>query len=154
MSKEEKVEFDTQAYDLWMKKSKEFFASAEKNFKEMLDQDQFHAEKHLKTIQEWLDTMKVQWDSSQLPKDQTIYHHYWQMMANMCHDAAKYMIQEWTKRVDEHHPIKDIHELSELWLSCCHHAYQDALQTKTYQEAYDFMHAATNFWKSVMIMPK
>ena len=37
MIKENKIEFDTNWYELWMKQSKEFYESAEKNLKDMFN---------------------------------------------------------------------------------------------------------------------
>lgn len=153
MNKEDRSHFDANWYDLWMKQNKAFFESAEKNLKEMFESNEFaHPEEHLKQINAWLDTLKHQWDFSQLTKEQKVYQEYWKNMAALCTEASEKMVQEWMKRGSEHHPIKNINELYELWLHCCQNAFQQSLQKKAYQEAYsDFMNSALKIWKSTVV---
>lgn len=154
MNKEgqDKSDFYTNWYELWMKQSQDFFSSAEKNLKGMFEDQSFkNPEAHLKQINEWLETLKTQWEFSQLTDDQKAQQMYWKMMAKMCSDAADRMVSEWIKRSKTDNPIQSIRELYELWLACCQEVYQKALQTKNFQEAYaDFMNAAFKFWQSAM----
>jgi hypothetical protein len=144
MSKENKFGFDTNWYEMWMKQSKDFFSTAQENwFKNPQD--------HLKQIEQWMDTLKNQWEYSQLTKEQKAYQEYWIMMTKMCNEASDLMLKEWIKRSHDNNPIKSIRELYELWLECCHEVYQKSLQSKTYQDAYaEFMNAAAKFWKSAI----
>lgn len=152
MNKEDKVHFDTNWYELWMKQSKEFFESADKNLKEIFGKHSIaNPEEHLKQVEQWLETLKKQWESSQLTKEQKAYQEYWKMMAKMYSDASDMMLQEWIKRSHHDNAIKNIRELYELWIQCCHSVYQKSLQSNAYQEAYgDFMNAAIKFWKDMI----
>lgn len=146
MSTENKYQFDTNWYELWMKQSKEFFESAQKSWFT-------NPQDHLKQIQSWLDTFKKQWEFAQLTEEQKKYQEYWKMMANMCTEASEMMTKEWIKRSHEENPVKDIRELYELWVDCCQNVYQKSLQSNAYQDTYnEFMNAAIKFWKSAMPM--
>jgi hypothetical protein len=145
-----KFDFSTDWYELWMKQSKEFFETAEKNFKGSIDQGSFpNPDEHMKQIQQWLDALKNQWQFVSLNEHQKVYEQYWKNMAKMCNDASLLMLEQWKKRTHEQKPIKDIYELYDLWLASCHEIYENAMRTKSYQEAYaEFMKAALKFWKS------
>lgn len=152
MNKDNPFDIYTYWYDLWMKQSKEFFESANNNLKNMFDQEKesyLNPEEHIKQIQEWLETLKNQWQFIQLNEQQKAYETYWKMMNKMCAEASDMMLSEWMKKTREHQPIKNIHELYELWLNCCNEIYTKAMHSKSYQEAYgEFMNAALKFWKS------
>lgn len=152
MDKGKKFDFNTNWYELWMKQSKEFFDSANKNLNELFGANTFaNPEDHLKQIQQWLDTLKSQWQFIQLNEQQKAYENYWKSMAKMCTDASDLLLGQWIKRSQEQKPIKDVHELYELWLNCCHQVYEKSMQSKSYQETYsEFMQAALKFWKSTI----
>src|SRR5579871_5779021 len=99
MYKDEKAEFKNSWYDLWMKQSNEFFESANKNLKNMFDKDTFaNPEDHLKQIQQWLDSLKSQWQFTQLNDQQKMYENYWKTMSKMCSEASDMMVNQWIKR--------------------------------------------------------
>lgn len=152
MVKQEGSDFYAQWYKLWMEQSKEFFDSAEKNLKNVFGQQAaFASEENKKQINDWLATLKQHWDFAKLSEEQKAYAVYWQKMAEMCKEASDKMVEEWIKRSQENNPIKNAHELYELWLKCCNDIYQKTMQTKSYQEAYgEFMNAAMKFWKNSM----
>lgn len=152
-TKAKKANFDSNNwYELWMKQSKEFFETADKNLKDLFNKGAFvNPEDHLKQIQEWMDTLKNQWQFNQLNDQQKAFENYWKTMMKMCNDASDMMLQEWIRRSRDQHPVKSIHELYELWLNCCHEIYQKSTHSKTYQETYgEFMNAAMKYWKSTM----
>lgn len=150
--KNKKFDFNTNWYDLWMKQSKEFFESANQNLQGMFAQGNYaNPEDHLKQINDWLNSLKSQWQFMQLNEQQKAYENYWKFMAKMCSDASDRMLNQWIKRSQEQRPVKDIRELYELWLNCCNEVYEKAMQSKSYQEAYsEFMKAALKFWKSTI----
>lgn len=153
--KSKNMNFDTNWYDLWMKQSKEFFETADKNLQGVFGKgSSANPEDHLKQIQQWLDVWKNQWQFTQLNEQQKAFENYWKTMAKMCSDASDMMVAEWIKRSHEHNPIKNTRELYELWLSCCHEIYQKSTHSQAYQDTYgEFMNAALKFWKSA-IPPK
>lgn len=150
MSQDKKSEGYTDWYDLWMKQSREFFASADKNLKTMFSSDNYYnPQDHLKQINHWLNTLKNQWAYMQFPDDQDESAIYWKNMNKMCHEASDHMLEQWLKRAREGHPIKSLRELYDLWLECCHEVFERHLQTKAYQDAYgDLMNATFQFWKT------
>lgn len=152
MDKGKKFDFNTNWYELWMKQSKEFFESANQNLQGMFNPESLaNPEEHLKQINQWLNTLKTQWQFVQLNEQQKAYENYWKSMAKMCSDASDMMVQQWIKRSQEHRPVKDVRELYELWIACCHDVYEKAMHSKSYQEAYsEFMKAALKFWKSTI----
>lgn len=137
-------------YDVWMKQSKEFFESANKNLNGVfMPGVSSNPEDHQAQVQEWLETLKKQWQFTHLTEEQKAFANYWQAMAKMCSDASDLMLQQWIKRSQDKNPIKNVHELYELWLQACQEVYQKSLQTNVYQDAYgEFMKAAMQFWKS------
>lgn len=132
---------DTMSYDIWLKQSQEFFKSAETHLKNMFATDQpFNPEEHLQDIQQWLATLKSQWQQQQVAE-------YWQRAVSLCNDVADLMLKEWIKRTQQNEPIHNIRELYELWIHCCHEVYENAMQTKAYQETFGkFMNDALKFW--------
>ncbi len=152
MVKEKKPGLNTEWYDLWMKQSKEFFDSANKNLQDMFEPGAFaKPEDHLKQINQWLETLKNQWKFTQFSEQQKAYENYWKMMSKMCNDASDMMLDKWMERSREDKPIKNIRELYELWLNCCQEIYKKSMVSKDFQEAYgEFMNAALHFWKSTM----
>lgn len=150
--KDEKAEGYANWYDLWTKQSKEFFASADENLKNLFVQDNYlHPEEHLKKITEWLHTLKNQWSFMQFPDDQDNNAIYWKQMNRMYHEASDLMIEQWIKLTRSHKPIRNVRELYHLWLNCCQEIYQKTLNTHAYQEKYgDLMNAAFYFWKNNM----
>lgn len=139
-------------YELWMNQSKAFFESADKNLKDVFGQGAgANPEEHLKQIQQWLETLKNQWQVTQLTEQQKHYAEYWKTMSKMCSDANDMLLNQWIKRTREKHPIQNTHELYELWLNCCSEVYQKAMHSKSYQDAYgEFMNAALQFWKNAI----
>lgn len=152
MGKENESDLYTQWYQLWMEQSKNFLSSADENLKGIFEKSTaVNPEEHLKQIHAWLESLKQQWNFAQLSEEQKAYTNYWQQMSAMYQEASEKIVEEWIKRFKSGDPIKNTHELYELWLKCCHEIYQKSLHTKTYQEAYgEFMNAAMKFWKSSM----
>lgn len=142
----------TNWYELWMKQSKEFFETADKNLKDLFGKNTSASpEDQLKQMQKWLEMWKGQWQCSPLTTQQKAFENYWKSMTKLCNDASEMMIKEWIKRSQDQNPIKNTRELYELWLSCCHDVYQKSTHSKDYQEAYgDFMNAALKFWQSTV----
>lgn len=139
-------------YEIWMNQSKAFFETADQNLKGIFSDTTFsNPEEHLKQIHQWLENLKQQWEFSQLPDEQKAYHLFWQMLTNMFNEASDLMLKQWIKRTEENNPIKNIRELYELWLDCCHEIYQRSLRTKAYQDTYgEFMNSAFKFWQSAL----
>lgn len=152
MSKDDKFNINTDWYELWMRQSKEFFESANKNLGDMFMKNDFaHPENHMKQIHAWLEALKSQWQFNPLNEQQKIYENYWKMMAKICNEASDMMVEQWLKRSQQQNPVKDMRELYELWLNCCHEMYQKSLQSKNMQEAYgNMMNAMMQFWRSSM----
>jgi hypothetical protein len=152
MSKEkDKFDFNQNWYDVWMKQSKEFFDTAEKNLKGVFNQDNLNPQDHMKQINDWMETLKNKWQAMHLDEQQKAYINYWNAMSKMSMDANEMMLKLWMQRSKEHNPIKNIPELYELWLNCCNEVYKNAMHSKSYQEAYgEFMNAAIQFWKSAL----
>lgn len=145
------MNMNTDWYELWMKQNREFFTSAEKNLRDVFSKSGFsNPEEHMNQINLWLETLKNQWQFTQLKTDQKIYEDYWKMMGKLYSDASDMMLAQWIKRTQDKNPVKTIQELYELWLNCCKDVYTKSQQTKAYQEAYgEFMQAALKFWKDV-----
>lgn len=143
---------NTNWYEMWMKQSKDFYSSADSNLKDMFSKGAFEKpEDHLKQINKWIETLKSQWEFSQLTSEQKMYQTYVKMMGKMCSDASDMMVEQWIKRSHEENPVKSIRELYELWLNCCHEVYQKSLQSKAYQDVYgELMNGAFKFWKETM----
>jgi hypothetical protein len=148
----DKFNFDTGWYELWMKQSREFYDSAEKNLKEMFAPGaSANPEENMKLVNQWLDSLKQQWQSAQLGEQQKAFENYWKMMMKMCMDATDMLVQQWTQRARENQPVKSVRELYDLWLNCCNEVYSKSMHSKSYQEAYgEFMNAAIHFWKSAL----
>lgn len=152
MDKEKKFDFNTNWYELWMKQSKEFFDSAEKNLKDVFDKtNSTSSEDQFKKMADWQDMLKKQWQFNHLDEHQKAFENYWKAMIKMSFDASDMMMEQWKKRMDTDNPVKNVRELYDLWLNCCHEIYQKGMQSKSYQDAYgEFMNAAIKFWKSAM----
>lgn len=150
MVKQEQTDIYTQWYQLWMEQSRAFFESADKNLKNMFEANKFaNPEDNLKQINAWLETLQHQWEFTKLTEEQKVYANYWQQMMQMYKEASNKMVEEWIQRSHENNPVKNVHDLYDLWLKSCHEVYQKSMQTKSYQEAYgEFMNAAMKFWKS------
>lgn len=146
----ERNEKDYSAWlDFWSNQSKEFFASAEKNLQAFTGNPMFNPEENKKQIQDWLETLKTQWQNAQFTAQQEAQAAYFKSLNKMCIEASEVMVQTWMKRSKDNDPIKNIRELYELWLNCCHDIYQRSLRTKSYQNAYiDFMNETFKFWQA------
>ena len=147
-----KPQFDPEWYELWMKQTKDFFDTANKSLKDLFAQGSpVDPQQHLKQIDEWLDSLKAQWQSTQLTTDQKAYEAYWKMMSKMYMEATDLMLAQWIKRTQDHQPVTSIRELYDLWLNSCHQVYQKSLQSKSYQDVYgELMNATLKFWKSAI----
>lgn len=139
-------------YELWIKQSKDFFETAEKNLKDLFPQNGFaHPEEHLKQINDWLETLKNQWRFSQLNEQQRVFETYWQATNKMYSEACDLMLAQWIQRSHEDNPVKNIRDLYELWLNCCQEIYKKSMSSKDFQQTYgDYMNAVLHFWKSAM----
>jgi hypothetical protein len=168
--------FNVNWYEIWMKQSKEFFDSANQHLSDIFTahtqfnpQTQFdpqakfdpHAsfnskaqlnpQEQIKQFYAWLETLKNQWQVNQLGEAQKAQQNYWQAMQKMCLDAADLMLKQWMQRNQEDNPIKNVRELYEVWLNCCHEVYAQAMHSKDYQQAYgEFMNASIHFWKAAL----
>lgn len=147
-----KMNMNSNWYDLWMQQNKDFFASAEKNLHGMFEQGkQTKPEDHMQQINQWLETLKSQWQNSTLTEQQKAYENYWRMMSKMCSDASDMMVKQWMQRSQQNNPVNSIRELYDLWLNCCNEIYTKGMHSKSYQDAYgELMNATIHFWKSVM----
>lgn len=152
MDKDKRFDFNTNWYEIWMKQSKEFFESAEKNLKDVFERSGVsNPEDQFKKMQDWQGMLKKQWQFLQLDEQQKAFENYWKAMMKMSMEASDMMVEQWKKRMNTDHPVKDVRELYDLWLNCCHEIYQKGIQSKSYQEAYgEFMNAAIKFWKSAL----
>jgi hypothetical protein len=149
---DEKINIDSNWYDLWTQQSKSFFESAEKNLKGVFDQGgTVKPEDHMQQINSWLDSLKNQWQGHGMMDQQKVYEHYGRMMNKMCTDATDMMMQQWMQRSHQSNPVQNVRELYELWLNCCNEVYSKGMHSKEFQDAYgDLMNATINFWKSMM----
>lgn len=152
IDKDEKSEYLLNWYDLWMKQSKEFFTTADKNLHDIFHGDTFpNPEDHLKQIYKWLDALKNQWQFTQIKDQQKMAEDYWQMMASMCTEASDLLVKQWIQRYREDEPIKNTRDLYALWLDCCQEVYEKSMHSSAYQKAYgDFMNTALKYWKSAI----
>ncbi|RDI40080.1 poly(R)-hydroxyalkanoic acid synthase subunit PhaE [Aquicella lusitana] len=152
MDKESQFDTHSNWYELWMQQSRQFFEITEKNLKDLFTENTLaNPEEHLKQIYQWLEMLKKQWEFSQLSEEQKAYHLYWMMISRMYNEALDMTVNRWINRSRENNPVKNVRELYDLWLTCCHEVYQQSLMTKTYQEAYgEFMNATFKFWQSAL----
>lgn len=142
---------NTDWYEFWMKQNKEFISSAEKNLRDMFSKGEFvNPEDHLQQINKWLESLKQQWQFSQLMHEQKMYQEYWKMVGKFYSDASDMLLAQWIKRTHEKKPLKSIQELYDLWLKCCQEIWQKTQSGKSSQEAYgEWMQAAQKFWKDL-----
>lgn len=140
--------FDMSWYRLWLKQSQAFFDSANQHLREMFAKGQpVNPTEHLDKINIWLETQKAQWITTTNAQKEHAY--CWNIMQKIYSEATDVMAAQWIKRTQENNPIKNVHELYDLWLSCCHEMYQKMLHAKNYHEAYsEFMNKALKFWES------
>ncbi len=145
-------EFNQNLYDMWMEQTKQFFNSADNNLQGLFSKNAFvDPQEHMQQIQKWLDTLQSQWNVMNLNQQQMPLQKYWKAMAEMSTEASELMLKEWIKRTKDDKPIKDVRELYDLWLSCCHEIYAKKIHQPDYQEMYgEFMNAAMTFWKTMM----
>lgn len=147
-----KDQFDSnQWYAMWLQQTQAFFQSADENFKKIFNEQPYmNPEKHRAQLEAWLDTLKQHWQMLQLAEHQKNLQAQWQTMLQMWSDAADLMLKEWLKRgVDQ--PIKNAHELYELWLKCCGDVYKHHLASQKIKDNYNqFVSMATDFWKGVL----
>lgn len=140
-------DFTKNWYDLWMKQTKEFFASAEKNLADLFETT--NSQEQMKLFNLWLKNLKTQWNNIDLSKVQASDQNYWKTMMQWSMDACDLMAKEFAKQNKDDKPLKTIQELYELWLKCFNEIYQKSLQSQNYQAMYaDFMKAAMKFWQS------
>lgn len=144
----EKTETYTDWYALWAKQSQAFFDSANKNLKLFLDQGPaFKPEENRELINNWLESLKTQWEKIPLTDEQKAYANYWTKMAKMFNDASNKMVENWIHTSQTGNPVKSIPELYELWLRSCQEAYSKSLNSQTQEAFTDFMNQAFKFWK-------
>jgi hypothetical protein len=149
-NREHPFHYYTQWYELWMRQTKAFFSSAEENLKNLLaNHAAVDPEDHVQQINQWIESLKKQWKFDPLNEQQRAYEQYWNMMAKLCSDASDLLLQQWIKQFKKKEPIRNVRELYELWLNCCHEVYNKAMHSRQYQEAYgDLLNAAIHFWKT------
>lgn len=141
--------FNANWYEIWMKQSREFYETAEKNFKDTFGKGGMNPEEHMEKIRQWQETLRNTWQFNQLNEQMKPYEKYWNEMAQMCNQAAEKMVQVWIKRSQENDPVKSVRELYDIWLDCCNEIYKKAMQSQQFQQAYgEFMNAALKFWKT------
>ncbi len=152
MVKEKKMEFNTDWYESWMKQSKEFFDSANKNVKNVFPQDGFTTpDENLKQMNQWVEMLKKQWQMTQLMEQQKAFEAYLKMTTKMCNESADMLLEQWIKRSKEKNPVKSMQDLYELWVDCCKEIYKKSMTSKDFQQLYDqYMNAMLQFWKSAM----
>ncbi|HLB41910.1 MAG TPA: poly(R)-hydroxyalkanoic acid synthase subunit PhaE [Gammaproteobacteria bacterium] len=148
--------FDKQVdwYALWIKQSKTFFEASEKNFNGLFDkQTSLGSEEQVQLMRQCLDIFKQQWEFMQLTEEQKAHQVYLRLLKKMYSDASELMFDQWSNRLKQENPIKNINELLDLWLHCCQATYQNMLHSQSFQEAYnDWMNAALRFWESTTSM--
>ena len=152
MTKDNPFEFSAFWYDIWLKQSKDFMATAEKSLKQIFDTNAYtHPQDYMEQIKHWQESLKKEWQHTQFQHQQKAVEDYWKWMMKMCSEATDKTVQDWMKAAKEQHPIKNIQELYALWLNCCHEVYQQSTSTASYQKAYgDMMNSALEFWKTAM----
>jgi len=145
MTTKDKENLHTNWHEIWMQQNAAFLESAKK----YMNENTFsNPEANLKQINAWLENLKMQWETTKFAAEQQAY---WSKMTEMYQDASKIMLEQWIKRSNGNNPIKNIQELYELWLGTCHEVYQQALKTKSFQEAYgDLMQSSLKFWQSAI----
>ena len=142
--------FDMNWYKLWMKQSQEFFDSANKHLRELFARGEpVNPADHVEKINAWLETLKLNWSAASITNEHKDQAYCWNVMQTIYSNAADGMTAQWIQRTQENNPIKNTHELYELWLKSCQEMYQKMLSTKTYHETYsEFMNKALKFWES------
>lgn len=140
----------TDWYSIWLNQSRAFYESANQHLQKLFEtQQEFNPEEHADQVKAWLESMKKQWDFTNLSKNQGDFAQYWQSIAQVSAEASDMLLQEWIKRAREHNPVKSTKELYEMWLNCCQSIYQESLKNEQYHHNYsDFVNTAMKFWKS------
>ena len=139
----------TDWYNIWMKQSELFFTSANDYLKTIFNKHPIDPVAHMQQIEIWLEHLKKQWKLASGGHDHTHYGDYFEMMNKMMNDASELMLKQWIRRVKEHDPVNNVHDLYSLWLKCCHETYQKYMHSHDFQEAYgEFMNTLFKFWKS------
>jgi hypothetical protein len=150
MNKESQKDMYQEWYELWTKQSKAFFDSANENLQHLFsNHSQLKPEDQFEKMQEWLNQLKQQWQKQAFSSDQKNTAAYWSSTLQMFNEAAEQMLQKWAERQHNNDSIKNVHDLYELWLNCCHEVYQKSLKTSSYQETYtNLMNQALQYWKN------
>lgn len=138
-------------YEQWMQQSQAFLTSAEKNLRDVFGNNTSDPLKYMTQIQQWMESMKQQWEFAQLTDEQKAQQVYWKMMTGIYQEAMEMMFKQWVKRTEEKDPVKSIRELYEIWLDCCHEVYQKSLKSQAYQTAFaDMMNASFKLWQQAL----
>lgn len=151
MNKDKKNHQGIDWYEFWNQQSQGFFSAADQHLKDLFSKHTFvNPETHAEQIQQWLDSLKSQWQQPKANKEQKQFQEYWELMAKLYTEASQTMMDAWIKRTRENDPITNIRELYELWLDSCHQVYQKALKSKAYQDIYaEWMNATVKFWSQM-----
>lgn len=150
MTKESQKDTYQDWYEIWTKQSKAFFDSANENLQHVFsNHTQMNAEEQFEKIQRWLEQLKKQWQMQAFNSEQANASTYWTTILQMFNEASEQLMRKWTERQQQHDPIKNVHDLYELWLNCCHDVYQKTMKTHSYQETYaNLMNQAFQYWKN------
>lgn len=153
MSEEQiKKDFMQDWYKIWMKQSNFFKETAEQNFKHAFDQTNlFNPEEHQQQIQAWLNLLKENWQNTFVHNVTRTQENYFKMMVDCYNQSSKLFIEQWINLFKKQKPIRNVHELYELWLNCCQEAYQNMLKSNNFQESYgEWMNSFIKFWKEIL----
>ncbi|OGT42721.1 MAG: hypothetical protein A3F42_06260 [Gammaproteobacteria bacterium RIFCSPHIGHO2_12_FULL_37_34] len=139
-------------HELWIKQSKTFFETVEKNFTYFFEKEKsIGLEEQLQLMRQCLDVFKQQWEFMQLTEEQKAHQVYLRLLKKMYNDACELLFDQWSNRLKQENPIQNMKELFDLWTHCCQATYQNTLHSQSFQEAYnEWMNAAIRFWESAM----
>ena len=84
-------------------------------------------------------------------EQQKAFEHYGKMMTKMSVEVSELMMKEWIIRAKENKPVNSSREMYEIWLSCCHKVYGEAMHEAAWQQTYgECVNALLHYWKTVL----
>src|SRR3990167_5698400 len=106
MKQQTGFDFNQQWFDVWMAQSKAFFTSAQTHLGDVFGKQGFaNPLDHRDQIEEWLNTLKSQWNTMNLNESQQPFEKYWKTMSDLNMQASDLMMKEWIKRTEDKKPL-------------------------------------------------
>jgi len=137
---------------IWIEQSQLFNKIANEYLKNFFEKNDYqHPDQHLDTINQWLDALNKQWQFSPFNEQLKSYEQYSKLMTDMMIKASRLLIDRWIAVAKTDQPVNNVRDLYDLWLTCCHDVYSEAMHTNAYQEVYGkLINQAVHFWKSML----